>query len=33
MPNVRKVFQMAVKYINNLQSKAHQNLSELGFLV
>jgi hypothetical protein len=30
MPNVRKIFQMAIKYINILQSKALKNLPKLG---
>jgi hypothetical protein len=33
IPNVRKIFQMAIKYINIFQFKALQNLPKLGFLV
>jgi hypothetical protein len=33
IPNVHKVFPKALKYIDNLPSKALQNLPELGFLV
>jgi hypothetical protein len=33
IPNIRKIFQMALKYINIFPSKALQNLPKLGFLV
>jgi hypothetical protein len=31
--NALKIFQMAIKYINNFQSEALKNLPKLGFLV
>jgi hypothetical protein len=31
MPNVSKIFEMAIKYINIFQSKALENLPKLGF--
>jgi hypothetical protein len=33
IPNVRKMFQMEIKYSNIFHSKVLQNLSKLGFLV
>jgi hypothetical protein len=33
IPNGRKIFEMAIKYSNNFQSKVHQNLPKLGLLV
>jgi hypothetical protein len=33
IPNVRKIFQMTMKYIYIFQSKALQNLPALGFFV
>jgi hypothetical protein len=33
IPNVRKTFQIAIKYINTFQSKALKNLPKLVFLV
>jgi hypothetical protein len=33
IPNVLKILEMVIKYINIFQSKALQNLPKLGFLV
>jgi hypothetical protein len=33
IPNVRKIFQMAIIYINIFPRKALQNLPNLGFIV
>jgi hypothetical protein len=33
IPNVCKIFQMAIKYMNNFQYKALQNFPKLGFWV
>jgi hypothetical protein len=33
IPNVCKIFQLAIKYSNSFQSEALQNLPKLGFLV
>jgi hypothetical protein len=33
IPNVCKIFQTVIKYINNFRSKALQNFPKLGFLV
>jgi hypothetical protein len=33
IPIVRKIFQMAIKYINILRSEAIHNLPKVGFLV
>jgi hypothetical protein len=33
IPNLHKIFQMAIKYINIFLSKALQNVPKLGFLV
>jgi hypothetical protein len=31
-PNVGKIFQMAIQFVNQLKSRAIQNLPKLGFL-
>jgi hypothetical protein len=33
VPNANQIFPMAIKYINIFQSKALQNLPNMGFLV